>query len=100
MKVLYVITGISRKAGGPSRSSQGLVAALCRAGVDAWIYPFDGAEPWIPGVRKIPLKQSNNLNNRTILQDMGRCGHELVEERYTWAAVCDKMVRGYEDVLK
>ena len=52
MKVLHVISGISRKAGGPSRSSQGLVAALCKAGVDAWIYPFDNADPWIPGVRK------------------------------------------------
>ena len=52
MKVLHIITGISRSSGGPSRSSQGLVAAECRAGVDAWIYPFDGAEPWIAGVRK------------------------------------------------
>ena len=52
MKVLHVISGISRSSGGPSRSSQGLVAAECRAGVDAWIYPFDGAEPWIEGVRK------------------------------------------------
>lgn len=52
MKILHIITGISRSSGGPSRSSQGLVAAECRAGVDAWIYPFDGAEPWIEGVRK------------------------------------------------
>ena len=53
MKVLHVISGISRSAGGPSRSSQGLVASLCKAGVDAWIYPLDGSEPWIEGVRKI-----------------------------------------------
>ena len=56
MKILHVISGISRSSGGPSRSSQGLVAAECRAGVDAWIYPFDGAEPWIEGVRKYKLK--------------------------------------------
>ena len=56
MKILHIISGISRDAGGPSRSSQGLVAAECRAGVDAWIYPFDGAEPWIEGVRKYKLK--------------------------------------------
>lgn len=55
MKVLHVISGISRSSGGPSRSSQGLVAALCNAGVDAWIWPLDGAEPWIPGVRKIEM---------------------------------------------
>ena len=52
MKVLHIITGISRDSGGPSRSSQGLVAAECRMGVDAWIYSFDGAEPWIEGVRR------------------------------------------------
>lgn len=52
MKVLHVITGLSRSAGGPARSSQGLVAALCQAGVDAWIYPLDNADPWILGVRK------------------------------------------------
>ena len=51
MKVLHVISGISRSSGGPSRSSQGLVAALCEAGVDAWIRSFDGAAPWIKGVR-------------------------------------------------
>ena len=56
MKVLHVISGISRDSGGPSRSSQGLVAAECRAGVDAWIYPFDDAEPWIEGVRKYKPK--------------------------------------------
>lgn len=51
MKVLHVILGISKKSGGPSRSSQGLVAALCEAGVDAWIHSFDGAEPWVKGAR-------------------------------------------------
>ena len=56
MKILHIISGISRSSGGPSRSSQGLVAAECRAGVDAWIYPFDGAEPWIEGVRKYKPK--------------------------------------------
>lgn len=52
MKILHIIGGISRNSGGPARSSQGLVAALYRAGVDAWIYSFDGAEPWIDGVRR------------------------------------------------
>ena len=51
MKVLHVISGISKKSGGPSRSSQGLVVALCEAGVDAWIHSFDGAVPWVKGVR-------------------------------------------------
>ena len=55
MRALHVIGGISRSNGGPSRSSQGLVSALCKAGVDAWIYPFDGSEPWISGVRKYEI---------------------------------------------
>ena len=67
MKVLHVITGISRKAGGPSRSSQGLVAALCKAGVDAWIYSFDNAEPWIEGVRGFEID----------VDDRCRCTEEL-----------------------
>ncbi|MBO7720823.1 MAG: glycosyltransferase [Kiritimatiellae bacterium] len=52
MKVLHVISGLGDLFGGPSRSSQGLVAAECRAGVDARIYSFDGAAPWVEGVRR------------------------------------------------
>ena len=52
MRILHIISGLGLNSGGPSRSSQGLVAAECREGVDAWIYPFDGAEPWIAGVCK------------------------------------------------
>lgn len=116
MKVLHVITGIRLKGGGPSRSSQRLIAVLCKAGVDAWIYSFDNADPWIPGMRKIILEHSNTTpatllrkatfgrlaspNGRTILQEMGQYGHQLVSARYTWSAVCDKIVRGYEEVLK
>ena len=45
------------------------------------------------------FEHSNNPNTRTVLPGMGRCGRKLVEARYTWAAVGDKMVRGYEEVL-
>ena len=45
------------------------------------------------------IKQSERSNNRTILQEMGHRGHQLVLNRYAWSAVCDKMVRGYEEVL-
>lgn len=59
MKVLHVISGISKKSGGPSRSSQGLVAAICEQGMDAYIHSFDGADPWISGVRG--FKQGGEL---------------------------------------
>ena len=51
MRLLHVITGISRASGGPSRSAQGLVAALNRAGVEAWLTTLrHGEEPWVEGV--------------------------------------------------
>lgn len=53
MIVLHVISSISRRGGGPSRSSQGLVAGLRAAGVDAWLMTLShGEEPWIKGVDK------------------------------------------------
>ena len=55
MKVIHVISGIGREGGGPSRSSQGLVAELCNAGIDAWIWPLNGTKPWIPGARQAEL---------------------------------------------
>lgn len=38
--------------------------------------------------------------NSTELAVMGSRGRKLVEDHYTWSAVCDKIVRGYEKVLK
>lgn len=53
MKVFHVISSISRQGGGPSRSSQGLVAGLCAAGVEAWLMTLrHGESPWIKGVDK------------------------------------------------
>ena len=53
MKVLHVIGSISRTGGGPSRSSQGLVAALRGQGIEAWLMTLKrGEEPWIKGVDK------------------------------------------------
>ena len=51
MKVLHVITSLSRHGGGPSRSAQGLVAGLNRAGVETWLMTlYHGDQPWIDGV--------------------------------------------------
>ena len=53
MRVLHVISSISRQGGGPSRSSQGLVAGLCAAGVETWLMTLrHGEGPWIKGVDK------------------------------------------------
>lgn len=53
MKVLHVINRLSRTGGGPSRSCQGLVAALNAAGVDAALLSLaKGDSPWIGGVER------------------------------------------------
>lgn len=33
------------------------------------------------------------------LQDMGRRGRKLVDEKYTWDAVCNAMMDGYREIL-
>ena len=53
MRVLHVISSLNRNSGGPSRSTQGLVAGLNRAGVDAWLMSIrHGDDPWIEGVER------------------------------------------------
>ena len=53
MRILHVITGISRRSGGPSRSVQGLVAGLNAAGIETWLMTLNhGDEPWVEGVMR------------------------------------------------
>ena len=63
MKVLHVIGGLSRVTGGPSRSCQGLVAAECKAGIDAWLWPINGGEPWVEGVRCLEVWMDGLANS-------------------------------------
>lgn len=49
---MHVIPGISRAGGGPSRSSQALVAALERAGCETWLLSCKpGETAWVDGVK-------------------------------------------------
>ena len=43
---------------------------------------------------------SGDLTVGGYLPEMGRRGRELVRAHYTWSAVCDKMLRGYEEVVR
>ncbi len=53
MRVLHIISSLSRGGGGPSRSVQGLVAGLNAAGVETWLMALNhGDEPWIEGVTR------------------------------------------------
>ena len=52
MRVLHIISAISRTGGGPSRSVQGLVAGLERAGVDTHLLAIKPlGTPWVEGVK-------------------------------------------------
>ncbi len=53
MRVVHVISGISRSGGGPSRSSQALVASLNGAGCEAWLLSCArGETAWVEGVTR------------------------------------------------
>ena len=79
MKVLHVISGLGRGGGGPSRSCQGLVAAECAAGVDAWIWPLKGGKPWIEGVRDIQCRFDDAEELRKTL-----LGYDIVHIHGLW----------------
>jgi len=51
VRILNTIGSIAETTGGPARSSQGLVAALQRKGIESWLYVFTPGElPWVTGV--------------------------------------------------
>ena len=53
MRVLHIISSLSRNGGGPARSVQGLVAGLNAAGVETWLMTLNhGDEPWVDGVTR------------------------------------------------
>ena len=79
MKVLHVISGLGRGGGGPSRSCQGLVAAECAAGIDAWIWPLNGGKPWIDGVRDVQSRFDDAEELRKTL-----LGYDLVHIHGLW----------------
>ena len=76
MKVLHIIAGISRRAGGPARSVQGLVAAECAAGIDAWVWPIGGGEPWVEGVRLFEI--STDRRSLCAAKSLEWCSDRLI----------------------
>ncbi len=74
MRVLHIIPSVRKSDGGPARSSQGLVAALNEAGVEAMLVSCHiGDSAWIPGVNrfaaptKIGCYEKRRLLKQTIL---------------------------------
>lgn len=53
MRVLHIVSSLSRNAGGPARSVQGLVAGLNAVGVDAWLMAMKPlGDPWVDGAKE------------------------------------------------
>lgn len=51
MRTLHVISSLKKDGGGPSRSTQGLVAGVNRLGVESWLMALHyGDKPWVEGV--------------------------------------------------
>ena len=79
MKVLHVITGISRSLGGPARSVQGLVAGLNRAGIEAWLLTLrHGDKPWVAGV-------DHFANGESFLDVVERIHPDIVHLHGLWS---------------
>ena len=79
MKSLHVILSLSRAAGGPSRSVQGLVAGLNAAGVETWLMTLNhGDEPWIEGVTRF-------VNSGTFEEIIQRVEPDIVHLHGIWS---------------
>lgn len=62
MRVLHIVSSLSRAIGGPARSVQGLVAGLNDGGIDAWLMAMKPlGDPWIEGV-KAKYRCANKTN--------------------------------------
>ena len=86
MRVLHVIGSISRSAGGPSRSCQGLVAGARVVGVDAWLMTLGhGEEPWIRGVEKF-------VNGGDFSAALDRIQPDIVHVHGIWSPALHKCV--------
>lgn len=80
MRILHVITDISRASGGPSRSVQGLVVALNAAGVDAWLLTLRrGETPWVDGV-------GHFVNGEPIENVLSQVKPQIVHLHGIWSA--------------
>lgn len=77
------------------------VPVICTKGAPWSELEEYGCGWWVDvGVEPIcmALKEAMSLPHEKLM-DMGRKGVSLVEAKYTWKAVCEKMMNGYEMVL-
>jgi len=79
MRVLHVVSSISRAAGGPSRSVQGLVAGLNRASIEACLMTLQiGEAPWVDGVNHF-------INGEPFEEVLARARPQIVHLHGLWS---------------
>lgn len=91
MRILHVISDISREAGGPSRSSQGLVSALVEAGCDVRLLSLQpGNIPWMLDQKWfLDAAESGYRGHWAAMEDAIRTFHpELIHVHAIWKFSC------------
>lgn len=87
MTVLHIVSSVSRKVGGPARSVQGLVAAQCAAGINAWLMTLkDLGDPWVSGIpnyrcAKCPGARGVRVAVEKVIDE---CKPDLIEVHSLW----------------
>lgn len=87
MRVIHIISGISKSSGGPSRSVQGLVAALNGVGVDTWLISCQvGDKPWIDGINNFLAPTGDERKNlsRFIEDSIKRINPDIIHLHGIW----------------
>lgn len=76
MRVLHIVSSLSRKAGGPARSVQGLVSGLNAIDVDAWLMTMKPlGDPWVDGA-----KEKYRCANKTNWFGMQKAVERVIDE--------------------
>lgn len=87
MTVLHIVSSVSRNAGGPARSVQGLVAAQCAAGIDAWLMTLkDLGDPWVRGIPNYRCAKCPGARGvrAAVEKVIDECKPDLVEVHSLW----------------
>ena len=87
MTVLHIVSSVSRNAGGPARSVQGLVAAQCAAGIDAWLMTLkDLGDPWVRGISNYRCAKCPGARGvrAAVEKVIDECKPDLVEVHSLW----------------
>ena len=85
MKVVHIMRGISLEGGGPSRSSQALVASLNAAGCDTWLLSCTaGNVPWIEGVTHFAAPEKGERLTDFFTQQFNEIKPDLIHLNHMW----------------